>query len=269
MNIFILDNEIVIRLGFFLGVFIIMASWERVAPRRTMTMPRVTRWFNNLLITFLNGVAVKIAFPITATMLALNFEKNEYGLLNIVEAGSLFGGLLAVVMLDLAIYAQHVAFHRVHIFWRLHRMHHTDMDIDVTTGARFHTLEILLSMAIKIGIVALIGAPAWSVLTFEILLNATSMFNHSNILINPRIDHILRLLLVTPDMHRVHHSVIIRETNSNYGFNFPCWDRLFGTYIDQPLRGHDAMTVGLANYRNRKFLTLPWMLVIPFLPRER
>ncbi|HAM49803.1 MAG TPA: hypothetical protein DCP92_03600 [Nitrospiraceae bacterium] len=269
MNMFILDNEIVIRLGFFLGFLIIMASWETIAPRRTMSMPRVTRWVNNFLITILNSVAIKFAFPATATMLALDFEMKGYGILNIIKTSSLFGGLLAVVIFDLAIYTQHVAFHRVPIFWRLHRMHHIDLDIDVTTGARFHTLEILLSMAIKMGIIALIGAPAWSVLTFEILLNATSMFNHGNVLINPSIDHILRLLLVTPDMHRVHHSVIIRETNSNYGFNFPWWDRLFGTYIDQPLRGHDAMTVGLANYRNRKFLTLPWMLAVPFLSKER
>ena len=148
-------------------------------------------------------------------------------------------------------------------------MHHTDMDIDVTTGARFHPIEILLSMCIKVSVVLIIGAPPWAVLIFEVLLNATAMFNHSNVNIPASIDRVLRLFVVTPDMHRVHHSVIIRETNSNYGFNFPWWDRIFKTYNAQPVRGHTGMKIGLANFRDPKRLTLPWLLAIPFLGKER
>jgi len=160
-------------------------------------------------------------------------------------------------------------FHKVPPFWRLHRMHHTDLDLDVTSGFRFHPLEILLSMAIKMGIIVIIGAPAWSVILFEVLLNGTSLFNHANIALSIKADRILRLVVVTPDMHRVHHSVIIRETDSNFGFNFPWWDRLFGTYRPQPAAGHSAMTIGLANYRDPKWLQLPWMLAVPFARRYR
>ncbi|HJW31567.1 MAG TPA: sterol desaturase family protein, partial [Saprospiraceae bacterium] len=159
---------------------------------------------------------------------------------------------------------QHFLFHKVPFFWRLHRMHHTDLDIDVTTGARFHPIEIILSMGVKSAMVISLGAPAWSVLSFEVLLNATSMFNHSNVLMNRQIDRTLRIFIVTPDMHRVHHSVITKETDSNFGFNLPWWDRLFGTYRDQPASGHDSITIGLANFRERKWLTLPWMLAVPF-----
>ena len=173
------------------------------------------------------------------------------------------------MVLDLTIYFQHRVFHVVPVFWRLHRMHHTDLDIDVTTGARFHPIEILLSMAIKMTVILLLGAPAWSVLCFEVLLNGTAMFNHSNVFMPRGIDRILRLFVVTPDMHRVHHSVIIHETNSNYGFNLPWWDRIFSSYRDQPSAGHDAMTIGLANYRDLKYLSLHWMLAIPFLKKER
>ncbi len=169
----------------------------------------------------------------------------------------------------MTIYAQHVLFHKVPLFWRLHRMHHTDLDIDVTTGARFHPIEIILSMGIKMLMLVILGGPAWSVLSFEVLLNATSMFNHSNIFLNQGIDKFLRVFLVTPDMHRVHHSVIIRETDSNFGFNLPWWDRLFGTYRHQPIGGHEAMTVGLANYRDQKRLMLPWMLFVPFSQKTR
>jgi len=269
MNIFLIDNSVLIRLGVFAFVFIVMAIWEKVAPRRALNAPKVTRWFNNLSITFLNSLAVKYVLPITAIGVALLAQTAGYGLLNIMGISSLIGGLIAIMALDLTLYAQHRLFHQVPLFWRLHRMHHTDLDIDVTTGARFHPVEILLSMIIKVAAILLIGAPAWSVLAFEVLLNATSMFNHSNIFLNPGIDRVLRLFVVTPDMHRVHHSVIIHETNSNYGFNFPWWDRLFCSYKDQPARGHDAMTVGLANYRDTKYLTLPWMFVTPFLKRER
>jgi len=269
MNMFLIDNEVIIRLGSFTFVFIVMALWEKVAPRRYLNASRVARWVNNLSITFLNSVVVKFVFPVTALGVALMARKEGYGVLNIVDIPSLPRGFIAIIALDLTIYFQHRLFHQVPLLWRLHRMHHTDMDIDVTTGARFHPLEMLLSMLIKMAAILLIGAPFWSVLAFEVLLNATSMFNHSNIFINHDIDRFVRLLIVTPDMHRVHHSVIIQETNSNYGFNLSWWDRLFNTYRNQPARGHGAMTVGLANYRDSKYLSLPWMLVTPFFARER
>jgi len=269
MNIFLIDNSVLIRLGSFAFVFIVMAIWEKVAPRRALNVPKVTRWSHNLSITVLNSLAVKYVFPITAIGVALLAQKAGYGLLNIMGTSSPIGGLFAIMALDLTLYTQHRLFHQAPLFWRLHRMHHTDLDIDVTTGARFHPVEILLSMLIKMAAILLIGAPAWGVLAFEMLLNASSMFNHSNIFLNPAIDRVVRLFVVTPDMHRVHHSVIIHETNSNYGFNFPWWDRFFGSYKDQPSRGHNAMIIGLANYRELKYLSLPWMLVTPFLKGER
>jgi len=269
MNMFLIDNEVMIRLGSFTFVFIVMALWEKVAPRRALNASKIARWVNNLSITFLNSVVLKFVLPVTALGAALMARKEGYGVLNIIDIPSLPGGFIAIIALDLTIYFQHRLFHQVPLLWRLHRMHHTDMDIDVTTGARFHPIEILFSMLIKMVAILLIGAPFWSVLAFEVLLNATSMFNHSNIFMNDDIDRVVRLLIVTPDMHRLHHSVIIQETNSNYGFNLSWWDRLFNTYKDQPARGHNAMTIGLANYRDSKYLTLPWMLVTPFLARER
>jgi sterol desaturase/sphingolipid hydroxylase (fatty acid hydroxylase superfamily) len=171
--------------------------------------------------------------------------------------------LLSVLLLDLAIYAQHVLFHAVPVLWRLHRMHHADLDIDVTTGVRFHPAEIVLSMLIKLAVVGLIGAPGAAVLIFEVLLNATSMFNHSNVAMPPAVDRIVRLLVVTPDMHRVHHSIERRETNSNFGFNFPWWDRLFGTYRPQPEQGHEGMTIGIEIFRDPAELRLDRMLLQP------
>ncbi|MDH3328020.1 MAG: sterol desaturase family protein [Desulfobulbaceae bacterium] len=200
---------------------------------------------------------------------ALYAEEKGWGFSQITPLPAWAEGLAAIILLDLFIYIQHVLFHRLPLLWRFHRMHHTDLDIDVTTGARFHPVEILLSVGIKMGVVVAIGAPAWSVIVFEILLNGTSMFNHSDIFIPLRADGMLRLLVVTPDMHRVHHSVIIRETNSNYGFNFPWWDRVFSTYRAQPRAGHIDMAIGLANYRNPKWLTFQWMLMVPFMRQPR
>ncbi len=269
MNMFVIDNEVYIRLGCFLSVFIMMALWEMMAPRRTLTSPKGLRWMNNLSITLINSLIVRLIFPTAAVGMALISEARGWGVFNILAVPVLSGGPLSLALLDLTIYTQHVLFHKVPLLWRLHRMHHTDLDIDVTTGARFHTIEIVLSMGIKIIAVIIIGAPAWSVLAFEIILNATSMFNHSNVSMLGYIDRALRRIVVTPDMHRVHHSVVIAETNSNFGFNFPWWDRLFGTYRDQPASGHDAMIIGLATFRDMKYLTLPWMLAIPFLKRNR
>lgn len=269
MNMFIVDNEIFIRLACFMAVFGLMSLWELIAPRRKPSFTRRLRWFHNIAITLLNSAVIRVLFPAAAVGTAFVGELNAWGLFNELHVPSPVAGLLSFVLLDLTIYAQHFVFHHVPYLWRLHRMHHADLDIDVSTGARFHTLEIVVSMVIKISVVILLGAPAWSVLLFEILLNATSMFNHSNIRMPVEVDRVIRKIVVTPDMHRVHHSVIIEETNSNFGFNFPWWDRIFGTYRDQPSRGHEEMTIGLANFRDPKYLTLHWMLAIPFLKNIR
>ncbi len=269
MNMFTIDNEVFIRLGFFFAVFAFMAAWEVIAPRRALTGPRGIRWINNAAITFLNSALVRWIFPMSAVGIALLGRDRGWGAFNYLEMPSWLTGTIAIIILDLSIYTQHFLFHKIPLFWRLHRMHHTDLDIDVTTGARFHPAEIILSMGIKSSAVIVLGAPAWSVLAFEVLLNTTSMFNHGNIALNKRIDRLLRICIVTPDMHRVHHSVITKETDSNFGFNLTWWDRLFGTYRDQPISGHEGMTVGLANYRERKWLTLPWMLAVPFSGRHR
>ena len=187
-----------------------------------------------------------------------------WGLLNQLDLPPPVAGVMAIVLLDLTIYLQHLLFHRIPFLWPLHGLHHTDLDIDVTTGARFHPLEIALSLLIKAGTIVLVGVPTWAFLLFEILLNGTSMFNHSNVRIPPGADRLLRLFLVTPDMHRVHHSVIIRERNSNFGFSLSWWDRLFGTYRAQPEKGHDGMVIGLANFRNPRDLPLQRLLVLPF-----
>jgi sterol desaturase/sphingolipid hydroxylase (fatty acid hydroxylase superfamily) len=269
MNMFVIDKEVFIRLGFFFGIFVFMTLWEMIAPRRALNKPKATRWFNNLTLTFLNSMLVRWIFPVTAIGVALSSREGGWGVFNVLEMSHSIAGAISIVALDLTIYAQHVFFHKVPLFWRLHRMHHTDLDIDVTTGARFHPVEIILSMGIKMAMIVILGAPAWSVLAFEVLLNATSMFNHSNVFMNQRIDKFLRTFLVTPDMHRVHHSVIIKETDSNFGFNLPWWDRLFGTYRDQPASGHKDMIIGLANYRDQKWLALPWMLFVPLSDKYR
>ena len=260
----ILDMEPAIRLGVFLGVFAIMAGWEALVPRRARSVSRWIRWPSNLGIVAVNTLLLRVLIPTAAVGLALTGEARGWGLLNALALPYWLSVVLAVVLLDLAIYLQHVMFHAVPALWRLHRMHHADLDFDVTTGARFHPIEILLSMALKLGVVAALGAPALAVLVFEVLLNATAMFNHANARLPERLDRVLRWIVVTPDMHRVHHSVVPRETNSNFGFNLPWWDRLLGTYRAQPAAGHTAMTIGLEQFRDQGDLRLDRMLVQPF-----
>ena len=259
------SHEVAIRLGFFFGVFALIAIWEVLAPRRSLTTSKSVRWLSNLVISFLNPVLVRLVSPIMPVTMALLAQKSGWGLLNNFVLPYWLAVVVGVAVLDLVIYLQHVMFHTVPVLWRLHMMHHADLDFDVTTGLRFHPIEIILSMGIKLSVVVVIGAPALAVLIFEILLNATSMFNHGNIRLPSSIDRKLRLLVVTPDMHRVHHSVTIRETNSNFGFNLPWWDRLLGTYRDQPAAGHEGMTIGLAQFRDPKRLTFLWMLALPFI----
>ena len=241
-----------------------MAMWELLAPRRPLITSKASRWISNLGIVLMDTLAVRLILPVQAVGMALFVEAHGWGILNNVILPPWMKILLGILGLDLVIYLQHAMFHALPVFWRLHRMHHTDLDFDVTTGVRFHPLEILLSMGIKMAAVIVLGASAIAVILFEVLLNVTSMFNHANVRLPKEIDRVLRLFVVTPEMHRVHHSVVIKEHNSNFGFNFPWWDRLMGTYQAQPTRGHEGMTIGLSQYRDPRRLTFPWLLILPF-----
>ena len=259
-----LANEPAIRLGFFLGTFAAIALWEVVRPRRARTLSRRVRWPGNIGVVVVNTLVLRLVFPTAAVGLALLAEARGWGLMNDVALPYPLAVALSVALLDLAIYLQHVMFHAVPALWRLHRMHHADLEFDVTTGARFHPIEILLSMGIKLALVAALGPPALGVLIFEVLLNASAMFNHGNVAIPAPVDRVLRWFVVTPDMHRVHHSIVVGETNSNFGFNLPWWDRLFGTYRAQPAAGHAGMTIGIEQFREAGDLRLDHMLAQPF-----
>jgi sterol desaturase/sphingolipid hydroxylase (fatty acid hydroxylase superfamily) len=259
-----MTDEPLIRLSVFAFVLLAMAAWEWIAPRRVQAIGRTVRWPSNLAIVALDTLLVRIVFPTAAVGLAMIAEQRGWGLFNALAVPQWLAAILSVVALDLAIYLQHVLFHAVPAFWRLHRMHHTDLEFDVTTGVRFHPLEVLLSMGIKLAVVAALGPPAVAVMVFEILLNATSMFSHSNVRIPLRLDGLLRWIVVTPDMHRVHHSVLPEETNSNFGFNLPWWDRMFGTYRAQPRHGHESMAIGINQFRDAGELRLDRLLVQPF-----
>ena len=265
---FIAANEAGVRLGVFLGIFALMAIWEVVLPRRRLREPKGARWGINIGMTLLNTLIVRFVFPAGAVGVAVWAEGGGYGILRAIDISHAFAGVLSIVLLDLAIYTQHVVFHHVGPLWRLHMMHHTDLDLDVTSGARFHPIEIVLSMFIKIALVLFLGPPAWAVVIFEVALNAMAMFNHSNVRIPLPLDRVLRWLVVTPDMHRVHHSVVVKELNSNFGFNLSWWDRIFRTYTDQPSQGHEDMTIGLANFRELKLLSLPLLVALPFTARK-
>jgi sterol desaturase/sphingolipid hydroxylase (fatty acid hydroxylase superfamily) len=264
-----MSYEAPIRLGFFFGIFAFMAGWELLAPRRALNVSKALRWANNLGIVVLNTVLLRLLFPAAAVGIALFAREQGWGLFNYFQVPYGIAVLASVVAMDFAIYLQHVMFHAVPALWRLHRMHHADLDFDVTTGARFHPIEIILSMLIKFAVIVVLGAPALAValavVVFEVVLNATAMFNHSNVRIPRGLDAALRWLVVTPDMHRVHHSVEDDEANSNFGFNLPWWDRLLGTYRDQPRAGHEAMTIGIKTFRDTKRCDTLWgMLVLPF-----
>ena len=257
--------EPVVRLGMFFGVFAVMAAWEILAPRRPLSQPKPVRWLNNISLVVLNTLLLRFVFPAAAVGMADQAIQQQWGLFNQLEAPFLVATVVSVIILDCAIYLQHVMVHAVPALWRLHRVHHADLDFDVTTGSRFHPLEILLSMLIKFAVILLLGPPLLAVLIFEVLLNASSMFNHSNVRLPLAIDRILRLFIVTPDMHRVHHSHLQHETNSNFGFNLSIWDRLFGTYRDQPQDGHAGMTIGIDTFRDPVHcVKLPGLLLMPF-----
>lgn len=255
-----------IRLGAFIGVFAAMAIWELYAPRRPQAIGRLQRWPGNLGLSVINTLVLRIVFPAAAVGAALFAESRGWGLLSLTNAPAALAILVSVVALDLVVYLQHRLFHAVPLLWRLHRVHHADLELDVSTGVRFHPIEILLSMLIKMGAVLALGAPALAVLIFEVTLNATTMFNHANVKLFAPLDRVLRMIVVTPDMHRIHHSVRHEETASNFGFNLPWWDRLFRTYRPQPIDGHDRMIIGLEHFRDRAELGLPQMLTQPVRP---
>ncbi|NOG73631.1 sterol desaturase family protein [Roseicella sp. DB1501] len=258
-----LPAEPLVRLGAFAGVFVLMALWEVLAPRRPQAIGRRWRWPNNLGVVVADTLLVRVLFPAGAVGVAMLAQAQGWGLLNVLRAPGWVAVPVSVLLLDLAIYAKHVAFHHVPVLWRLHRMHHADLEFDVTTGVRFHPVEIVLSMLIKSAVVVALGAPPLAVLVFEVLLNATSMFNHGNVRLPGWMDRILRWLVVTPEMHRVHHSILRRETDSNFGFNLPWWDRLFGTYRAQPEAGQESMTIGIPAFRDPRELRLDRMLLQP------
>jgi sterol desaturase/sphingolipid hydroxylase (fatty acid hydroxylase superfamily) len=259
-------HETILRLGVFLGLFALFALAETLAPRRPRVQPRQTRWFTNLSIVMIDSLALRVmalGLPLLAIGAAMDAKANGIGALHMIALPDWAKVTLAIVMLDFAVWVQHVISHKIPAFWRFHQMHHADRDFDVTTALRFHPVEILVSMLVKIGVVYAIGAPPVAVLAFEILLNATAMFNHTNWHLPLGIDRALRLILVTPDMHRVHHSDIRAECDSNYGFALSIWDRIFGTYTPQPSAGHDGMTVGL-KWQNNDPSKLGWSLMLPF-----
>lgn len=269
IEIFLVEREALFRLGIFAAVFIVMLVWELLAPRRVLTVSKLQRWSSNLALLLLNGFVLRLLFPAAAVGLAYSAREMNWGLFNLLSLPIWFEFIAAVLLLDLAIYLQHLLMHRVPLLWRLHRVHHADLDIDLTTGSRFHTIEIVVSMLIKWLAILLLGPALLAVLVFEILLNGMAMFNHANVRLPRKIDRVLRYLLVTPDMHRVHHSILRRETNSNYGFNLSLWDRVFHTYIDQPEKGHDAMTIGIPEFRDaRQVDRLPGMLALPFIEKS-
>jgi sterol desaturase/sphingolipid hydroxylase (fatty acid hydroxylase superfamily) len=265
-NDFVMTNEMPIRLGFFFGIFAVMAIWEVVTPRRRLQSSKTVRWANNLGLVFFNSFVLRLVFPAAAVGMAVFASDQRWGLFNYMDVPFWVAVLTSVLVMDFFIWLQHVMVHAVPVLWRLHRVHHADLDFDVTTGARFHTLEILLSMLIKFAVIVLLGPPVVAVVLFEVILNATAMFNHANVRLPETLDRYLRLIVVTPDMHRVHHSVEDDETNSNFGFNLPWWDRLFGTYRAQPRAGHEGMTIGIRTFREDKWCSwLPGMLTIPFV----
>ena len=255
-----------IRFGFFIAVLGIMAVWEILVPRRALNVSKSIRWMNNLGIVALNTIILRLIFPAAAVGMAALADTQDWGILNYIQSPIWLAVIVSVIIMDAVIYFQHVLFHAVPLLWRLHRVHHADLDFDVTTGSRFHPIEIILSLLIKFATIIMLGPPIIAVVLFEVLLNSTSMFNHANVQIPQKVDRLLRWFVVTPDMHRVHHSVENDETNSNFGFNLPWWDRLFGTYRNQPRAGHKQMIIGINTFRDRQHCTLlPGMLAMPFI----
>ena len=268
METFVQTHEAAIRLGFFLGIFAVMALWEVAAPRRALSVSKAVRWVNNLGLVALNTLLLRLLFPAAAGDMAACAAQQGWGLLNHFQVPFWLAVGFGVMAMDFVIWLQHVMVHAVPVLWRLHRVHHADPDYDLTTGVRFHPIEIILSLLIKLAAVMVLGPPVLSVILFEVILNGMAMFNHGNVRLPLGLDRALRTLVVTPDMHRVHHSVEDDEANSNFGFNLSWWDRLFGTYRDQPRGGHEGMTIGIHKYREPRAVSwLPGLLALPFRGR--
>ena len=265
MTNLLITYEPMVRGGAFLGIFALMAAWEVWAPCRPLVASKALRWRNNLALVVLNSLLLRALFPTAAIGMAAFAARHGWGVLHYLDAPVWLATLLALIALDLAIWLQHVMLHAIPLLWRLHRVHHADLDYDLTTGARFHPLEIVLSMLIRCAAIVVIGPSVVAVIVFEVLLNATAMFNHGNVSLPPRFERWVRWLVVTPDMHRVHHSVDDDETNSNFGFNLPWWDRLFGTYRAAPRGGQQGMTIGIHGFSSpSEVICLPGILTLPF-----
>ncbi len=263
---FISQNETTLRLSFFIGMLVIIGLWETLAPRRALKVSRLLRWGNNLGLVFFNSFLLRLIFPVAAVGMAAFAQQHGWGILNYYTIHPLLAIGISIIAMDFIIYLQHVLVHAVPVLWRLHRVHHADLDYDVTTGARFHPIEIILSMLIKLATIVVLGPPVVAVIIFEITLNAMAMFNHGNIGLPASLDKLLRFFVVTPDMHRVHHSVEDDETNSNFGFNLSCWDRLFGTYREQPRGGQLDMQIGIHKFTDIKQTNwISGMLIMPFI----
>jgi sterol desaturase/sphingolipid hydroxylase (fatty acid hydroxylase superfamily) len=263
---FLDQYEAIVRLSAFAGIFLLMAVLEIAIPRKKRVLPKTMRWFTNISLVVVNTLALRLIMPILAVGMADYAAGRGWGLLALVSLPTWIEIIIAFILLDMLIYAQHVAFHKVPILWRFHKVHHADRDLDVTSGARFHPVEAILSMAYKLLCVILVGPAAMAVFLFEVILNASSMFHHANIRLPEKTDKLVRRIIVTPDMHRVHHSVRVTETDSNYSFFLTLWDRLFGTYVAEPEDGHHDMTLGLNEYQTDKPANLGWAMVVPFLP---
>ncbi len=260
----IIEHESTLRLVVFIGLFSIFAMAELFFPKKERVSGRGWRWLTNWLLVIIDSLILRLLLPIFAVGAALWAETQNIGLFHWLDTPPIISGVICFILLDLAIYAQHVASHKMSILWRIHKVHHSDIDLDVTSALRFHPIEIILSMLYKIALVVLLGAPAACVVIFEVILNGAAMFNHSNLNLSEKLDKHLRKIIVTPDMHRIHHSIIIRESDTNYGFNFSIWDKLFKTYTHAPEQGHSEMILGLKEAQNEKPTKPLWTLLLPF-----
>ena len=267
MKEFFFEYESYIRLGSFLGIFVLLTIWEISSPKRKLLQLRRFRWFGNIGLIVISSVLIRFIIPTAAVGVALHVAQHQVGFLSHIDIPFIIKFFIAFILLDLSVYFQHVMFHALPMFWRFHRVHHSDLDCDITTGVRFHPFEMLLSILYKFLVIISIGAPVITVVIFEVVLNAASMFTHSNIKIPQSIERLLRLIVVTPDMHRIHHSINENETNSNFGFFISIWDRLFGTYIKDPQQGHENMQIGLEGFREPKWQNLRWLIYLPFVSK--
>ncbi len=264
-NEYIIANEPIIRLSFFVSILLLMSLFEYIIPKKELLLSKFKRWSNNISIIVVNSFLLKFIFASSIITISIYTTENKIGLLNLFEISFFFSVILSIILLDLIIYFQHRLFHKIDFFWKFHKVHHSDMDFDVTTGLRFHPIEIIISMLIKMISVFIIGVPIIAIVIFEIILSSLSMFNHSNIKLPAILDKRLRYFIVTPDMHRIHHSIHNEELNSNYGFNISLWDRIFSSYTNKPKNGYEKMTIGLKEfYDENKTVSILNILSLPF-----